>query len=108
MLMKTGKWLQIGCFCHTCLKLQSTHCCLSSTHNRNRHRRNPGVSWCKHVLERIKIEEEEEEKENKEEAIFFCWRGFLLRNINAAKNKPTTGPDVFHLSRKKWKRRQRT
>lgn len=64
--------------------------------------RNPGVSWCKHVLERIKIEEEEEE--NKEEAIFFCWRGFLFRNIKAAKNKPTTGPDVFHLNRKKGKR----
>lgn len=45
--------------------------------------------------------EEEEEKENEEEAIFFCWRSFLFRNINAAKNKPTTGPDVFHLSRKK-------
>lgn len=68
--------------------------------------RNPGVSWCKHVLERIKIEEEE--KENKEEATSFCWRGFLFRNINAAKNKPTAGPDVFHLSRKKGNRRPRT
>lgn len=66
----------------------------------------PGVSWCKHVLECIKNEEEEEE--NKEEAIFFCCRGFLFRNRNAAKNNPTAAPDVFNLSRKKAKRRQRT
>lgn len=53
--------------------------------------------------------EEEKEKENKEEAIFFlCWRGFLFRNINAAKNTPTTGPDGFRLGRKKGKRRQGT
>lgn len=60
------------------------------------------------VLERIRIEEEEEK--NKEEAIFLCWRGFLFRNINAAKNKPTTAPDVFHLGRhkRKWRQRKET
>lgn len=40
---------------------------------------------CKHVLESIRTRPEEEE--NKEEVIFLCWRSFLFRDINAAKNK---------------------
>lgn len=107
MLMKRGTWPQINCLSHTLSKLQLNHCCLASTHSRNRQTGPyPGASWCKHVLDCIKIEEEEEEEENKEEAIVFCWRGFLLRTINAAKNKLTAGPDVFYLCRKKGKERQ--
>lgn len=62
------------------------------------------LMWCKRVLEWIKTRLKEEEK-NKEEVIFFCWWSFLLRDINAAKNKcRPLSRCAFHL---RWKRNTR-
>lgn len=106
ILMKgRGNSLKINCFGHTVRNTLNPLLSGQHAHQRRPHPQTSlGVSWCKHVLECIRTRLMEEE--NKEEAIFFCWRGFLFRDINAAKNKRTPRPDVFYWSRKREAERE--